>query len=162
MAYTLDYSLGLGVSKAGLTDLRAQLVDTSGADVGSAVSTGFTEIGSGYYLWHYTAFPDGHRGGVKFYSNAASATILAFIAINPEESENASTNADKLLGRNLAGGSDGGRTVRDALRALRNRISRPDGNGIGTVYAEDDSTPAWTFQMTVSSSAIPVAEIDPV
>lgn len=89
MAYTLDFSINLGTAGAGLTDLRAQLVNTSGADVGSAVSSGFVEIGtaSGFYLWHYTAIPAGHRGGVKFYSNAAASTILAFISINPEEGE---------------------------------------------------------------------------
>ena len=31
-------------------------------------------------------------------------------------------NADALLGRNLAGGSDGGRTVKDALRPGRNKV----------------------------------------
>lgn len=89
MSYTLDFSLNLGTAYAGKTDMRAQLVDTTGANVGSAVSTGFTEIGtsSGFYLWHYTAIPDAHRGGVKFYSNAASTTILAFASINPEEAE---------------------------------------------------------------------------
>lgn len=89
MAYTLDIAVILGSPKTGLSDLRAQLVDTAGSNVGSAVSTGFVEIGtSGSYLWHYASFPDGHRGGVKFYSAAASSTILAFTAINPEEAEN--------------------------------------------------------------------------
>lgn len=88
MAYTLDFALDLGPAKAGLSDLRAQLVDTAGSNTGSAVTTGFTEIGSGRYLWHYASFPDGHRGGVKFYSNAAPSTILAFASLNPEEAEN--------------------------------------------------------------------------
>jgi hypothetical protein len=87
MAYTLDFAIALSASKAGLSDLRAQLVDTAGADVGSAISTGFAEIGSGNYLWHCTTIPDAHRGGVKFYSLAASTVILAFAAINPEEAE---------------------------------------------------------------------------
>lgn len=86
MSYTLDYSIALGPGMTGLT-LAAQLVNTSGASVGSEVTTGFTEIGDGNYLWHYTAFPDGHRGGVKFYEDGAPGTILAFAAINPEEAE---------------------------------------------------------------------------
>jgi hypothetical protein len=86
MAYTLDFSLALGTSKTGLTDLRAQFVDTAGASVGLAVSTGFVEIGQGNYLWHATAVPSGHQGGVKFYSAADSATILAFSAINSSDS----------------------------------------------------------------------------
>lgn len=89
MSYALDFSLALGAGKAGLTDLRAQLVDSTGVSVGSAVSTGFVEIGSqGFYLWHYAAIPDAHRGAVKFYSAAASSTILALAAINPQEAEN--------------------------------------------------------------------------
>ena len=96
MAYTADFSLALGPANTGIADLRAQLVDTAGVSVGGAVSTLFTEIGTGFYLWHYTAFPDGHRGGVKFYSNAAPATILAFTAINPEELENVNAKLSTL------------------------------------------------------------------
>jgi hypothetical protein len=55
-------------------------------------------------------------------------------------------NADALLGRNIAGGSDGGRDVTSALRATRNRVVI-DGSTI-TVYAEDDTTPAWTGTVT--------------
>lgn len=88
MSYTLNFSLALGASKTGLADLRAQLVDSAGANSGSAISTGFIEIGTGNYLWSYGSFADGFRGGVKFYSNATPATILVFSAINPEEAEN--------------------------------------------------------------------------
>lgn len=88
MSYTLNFSLSLGPGKTGLTDLRAQLVDSSGANSGSAITTGFVEIGSqGFYLWNYASFADNFRGGVKFYSAAASSTILGFAAINPEEAE---------------------------------------------------------------------------
>lgn len=87
MSYTLNFSLALGPGKAGLTDLRAQLVTSGGANSGTAISTGFAEIGSGNYIWNYASFADDFRGGVKFYSNAASSTVLAFAAINPEEAE---------------------------------------------------------------------------
>ena len=86
MAYTLDFSLSLGSSKTGLT-MAAQLVDTSGSNVGSEVTSGFTEIGTGFYLWHYASIPDDHRGGVKFYEDGVAGTILGFAAINPEEGE---------------------------------------------------------------------------
>lgn len=53
--------------------------------------------------------------------------------------------ADKFLARNLGGGSDGGRTVQDALRTSRNKIAFDvPSAGQFTVYAEDDITPAWT------------------
>lgn len=103
MTYTLDFSLALGSSKTGLT-MACQLVDTSGANVGSEVTTGFTEIGQGYYLWNYASIPDAHRGGVKFYEDGVAGTILAFAAINPEEAEytdasvqTVDTNVDSIL-----------------------------------------------------------------
>lgn len=112
MAYTFDFALDLGPANTGLADLRAQLVDTAGSNSGSAVSTGFTEIGSGRYLWHYTGFPDGHRGGVKFYSNAAPSTILAFASINPEEAENTDVKTSTRSTLDAAGvWSHGARTL---------------------------------------------------
>ncbi len=68
--------------------------------------------------------------------------------------------ADKTLGRNLAGGVDGGRTVKDALRANRNRVTiDPDANTI-TVYEEDDITPAWTGAITTGDRD-PINDVDP-
>lgn len=87
MSYELTFAISIGVSNAGLSDLRAQLFDDSGSDVGSAVSSGFTELGDGFYVWNYASIPADHRGGVKFYSNADSGTILSAAAINPEEAE---------------------------------------------------------------------------
>lgn len=67
--------------------------------------------------------------------------------------------ADRLLARSLATGADGGRTVQDALRVLRNR--REDAAGTFTVYEEDDVTPAWTAA-TTRAAGNPITEIDPV
>ena len=86
MAYTLDFAISLGSSKTGLT-LNAQIVDTSGGDIGSAITTGFTEVGTGTYLLHCATIPDAHRGGIKFYESGVPATILALGSINPEEAE---------------------------------------------------------------------------
>jgi len=86
MSYTLNISLALGSTKTGLS-LAAQLVDSAGADSGSEVDTGFTEIGNGNYLWNYSGFPTDFRGGVKFYVQGFLTPILAFTAINPEEGE---------------------------------------------------------------------------
>jgi len=86
MAYTLDYAISLGSNQTGLT-LAARLVDTDGANTGSEITTGFTEIGDGNYHWHYASFPDDHRGGVKFYEDEVPGVILAFASINPEEAE---------------------------------------------------------------------------
>ncbi len=79
MSYTLDFSVALGSGSTGLT-LKAQLVNSAGADVGSEVTTGFTEIGAGNYLWSGT-IPDDHQGGVIFMDD--DDTVLAFSDINP-------------------------------------------------------------------------------
>lgn len=70
----------------------------------------------------------------------------------------AAENADKLLGRNLAGGADGGRTVQDALRPLRNKTSIA--GGTMTVCEEDDATTAWTAAVTTTPGD-PLSAIDP-
>lgn len=85
MAYSLCIGLALGSSQTGLT-LKAQLIDTVGASVGSEITAGFTEIGVGNYIWNYASFPDGHRGAVKFYTTGP--VYKAICAINPEEAEN--------------------------------------------------------------------------
>ena len=65
--------------------------------------------------------------------------------------------ADSLLSRNIAGGSDGGRMVKEALYALRNKV---DASGsVGTVYQTDDSTSGFTFSRT--TGAFPLQTIDP-
>lgn len=66
--------------------------------------------------------------------------------------------ADKILGRNLAGGSDGGRMVKDALRSLRNKTSITAGTL--TVTQEDDTTTAWTAAVTTTPGD-PLSAIDP-
>lgn len=66
--------------------------------------------------------------------------------------------ADKILGRSLATGADGGRTVQDALRSLRNR--QAIAAGTLTVYQENDTTAAWTAAITTAAGN-PLSEIDP-
>lgn len=66
--------------------------------------------------------------------------------------------ADRILARSIASGADGGRTIQDALRAIRNR--RAIAAGTLTVYEEDDATPAWTGAVTTAAGN-PINEIDP-
>jgi hypothetical protein len=85
MSYTAAYVIPLDT--AGLT-LSAQLVDTAGVNVGSAVTTGFVDLAGGFYGWAYGGFPDGFRGYVKVLNGA---TVLAAVAVNPEDGENLDT-----------------------------------------------------------------------
>ena len=64
--------------------------------------------------------------------------------------------ADKLLGRNVAGGSDGGRIVSEALYVLRNKVDA----GAGIVYATDDVTSSWAFTVSTTPGD-PIVSIDP-
>lgn len=67
--------------------------------------------------------------------------------------------SDALLDRDLSIGTDsGGRTVRNALRFLRNRF-RIAGATL-TVYKEDDATSSWTSTVTTTAGN-PVSESDP-
>ena len=73
----------------------------------------------------------------------------------------AAQNADKLLGRALAGGADGGRTVQDALRPLRNKVDTVSEPGYVLVMEEDDSTEAWRAALTTDAAAEPIVTVDP-
>lgn len=57
--------------------------------------------------------------------------------------------ADKILGRNIGGGSDTGRTVKQSLAALRNKVTL-----VGTtltIYDTDDTTSLWTGTVTLAT-----------
>lgn len=86
-------------------------------------------------------------------------TATGFSTLTTSDIPTTAAIADKILGRNLAGSSDGGRTVKDALRFLRNKWVRT--STTLTVYQEDDSTSAWTSTLVAGASLDPVASSDP-
>ncbi len=131
MAYTLATSIALGSANAGQT-LKAQLVDTAGADVGSEVSTGFVEFGGGYYLWTYDAFPDGFRGAVKILRS--DDVLLTIVSINPQETENADVKTSSVVlgGQGISPSAVDGAAVlplvsRDRVKVLLNIDATDDG-----------------------------------
>jgi hypothetical protein len=71
--------------------------------------------------------------------------------------------ADGILNRDMATGTDSGsdsvRTVRQALRFLRNKWAVS--GGAITVYKEDDSTASWTAVLGTTAGANPVTSLDP-
>lgn len=132
MAYEATFSMSLGTSNTGIADLRAQLIDDSGANVGSAISTGFVEIDNGFYQWNYTSIPDGHRGGVRFYSAASSGVTLSFGSINPEELENTDSKTSQIwhtLTSGLTTAGSAGKLLVDKLNLITSPISQ---TAIGT------------------------------
>ena len=66
--------------------------------------------------------------------------------------------ADALLGRNIAGGADGGRTVTEAVYLLRNRSEIAGGELV--VYGTDDATSSWSANVTTTAGN-PISQIDP-
>lgn len=88
----------------------------------------------------------------------AGASIAADIDAIPTAVE----NADTLLDRNMGTGTDSGsptvRTVRQALRFLRNKWSIS--GGTLTVTKEDDTTASWTGAVTTTAGN-PVSAVDP-
>lgn len=86
--------------------------------------------------------------------------IIAKLPSDAGSIPTASENADSLLRRNVAGGSDGGRMVKEALYVSRNKVSIDPTTGALTVYGIDDVTPAWTGTVTrVAADAL--AAVDP-
>ncbi len=93
-------------------------------------------------------------GGIAATAFAANAITAAALA-----QDAAQEIADEILNRNLAGGGSGDtRNVRNALRALRNRVAIVAGTA--TVFQEDDATTAWTAAITTAAGD-PISEVDP-
>jgi hypothetical protein len=71
--------------------------------------------------------------------------------------------ADEMLARDLGSGLNAGaaeeRTVRSALRALRNKVNV--GSSQMVVKKEDDTTDAWTASVTTTAISSNVSGIDP-
>ena len=88
MTYTIPITLDLGPAHTGKT-VYAQLKNESWTNVGSAITTGITEIGtSGKYRTVLT-IPDAHSGFVSFYFSTADANTpcCPVGAISPEDKE---------------------------------------------------------------------------
>jgi len=71
--------------------------------------------------------------------------------------------ADAVLDRNMATGTDSGsttvRTVRQALRFLRNKWTLT--SGTLSVKKEDDSTESWDATVGTTASGTPIISVDP-
>jgi len=73
-----------------------------------------------------------------------------------------SSIADSLLARNIAGGSDGTRTVGHTMAAIRNKVSVDPSTGAFTIYDTDDTTPLWTGVASfAAASRNPLQTVDP-
>jgi hypothetical protein len=113
-----------------------------------------------------TGFNDLDSPGVRAAVGLASANLdaqLAPLASMGGSAPTAIEIADTLLDRDMAAGGDTGspskRTVRQALRFLRNKWSSTGENLL--VMKEDDATISWISQLTTTPGAPPVTGSDP-
>lgn len=132
MAYTLDISISLGSSYTDKT-LNGQLVTTAGVNTGDPITSGFTHIGNGCYIFHYSSWVNGFRGGLKIFESGQE-DILAFVAINPEEVEycNADVSSQFSDTNDLIGDAE---DKVDSVIAQTNKLRFTGATGSEEVYA---------------------------
>lgn len=131
---------------------------------GNTVQTGdsFARIGAAGVGLTSVAVAVGGIQSTTFAAGAIDAAAIAADAIGSTELAQSAAQeiADEVLNRDLAGGGSGNtRNVRNALRAIRNKVS--ESGGTLTVTQEDDATPAWTATVTRSASTNPITTVDP-
>jgi hypothetical protein len=146
--------------------ITAASIATGAIDADALATDAVTEIAAGTWNYDISAISTPGTAGLFLTdTNVDTSNILSSVATIEasttviESIAYKQSMADYLLGRNIAGGSDGGRTVKDAFRALRNK-SEIVGTTL-TVYQENDTTSAWTATVSSSASADPVTGIDP-
>ncbi len=171
-SHTTSGSFGEGVASVQGNVTGATGSVTAAVTISAGTGTGQVDLSSGQVkVQQGTAAGqlDTTTGQVKVQSGTGSGQISltsgqVTVGTNNDKtgyaltvSERASV-ADKLLGRTVAGGADGGRTVTNALRSSVNKVAIAAGTM--TVYQEDDSTPAFTAAV-VTSAGNPISSIDP-
>lgn len=117
----------------------------------SGVSVGVLDIKPGAYSG---VSVEVKAGGIQASSFGPSSVDAAAFA-----SDAASEIADRLLVRNIAGGADSGRSVGEALFALRNRTQLSDVSYI--VYQNDDTGIAWHASLATVDSTVRVTDANP-
>ena len=141
-------ALNLGAGKAGLTDLRAQLLDSE-TTVTATVSTGFTELSDGQYVWTYT-LPAG-TAFVRFYSAADANDIYFTLAVASDRSIPDGSGGDIRVAYLYARDVD----EVEGMVLYYQRIGVADGTGDGwddSIHSvESDAYGLFEFETTVGS-----------
>lgn len=152
-AANLDTQIGTLATAANLATL-AGYVDTEVAAILAAVDT---EVAAIKAITDQMVFTVANRLDVQLLGASAGTLTASALATDA-----ANEIADALLDRDMSTGTDSGsstvRTVRQALRALRNRVAIA--TGTVTVYKENDSTSSWTGAVTTAAGD-PISEVDP-
>jgi hypothetical protein len=95
--------------------------------------------------------------------STSTGAVPVQITMYPAEAGDFNAMADDLLARDIGSGTGAGstneRTVRSALRTIRNKVTVA--GGTMTVTKEDDATSAYTAAVTTNAAADPIVGIDP-
>ncbi len=166
---------GLTSATAGLTayyhrntDTTATVISLTTMTIGTFTSSGFAEIdATNMPGWYQFCPPNAScaSGATEVGFHLKGATNMAPLPLEIDLGAQIDGNAaaDAMLDRDMSVGTDSGsttvRTIRQALRTLRNKVSV--GSGAMTVCKEDDSTSSWTAAVTTTPGADPVTAIDP-
>lgn len=156
--YTWTLLLPAGPLYTGLTDLRAQLVDTDGDNVGGVIDEGFVEVGSnGDYLFTYDEYPSDQTVGVIFYSAGAPSVTLGSVVMNPAELDK-NVLADAINARSMShiDGSAETNSIYELVQGILQSIT------VGpqwTIYETDGTTPFNERDLTLDDTAKPVTGV---
>lgn len=145
MSYTVHFAFD---SVPGQT-VYGQLLDTSFATSGSALTTGITEVGNNGHYGYVATMTDAFEGFIKFYVSGDTDDVIALFAITPRELspfnavfDNSETGltlmtlfSAALLGKTSAG--VGGWTARDLADAKNRIVATIDSNGYRTAVTTD-------------------------
>lgn len=135
---------------ASTTNITAGTIATVSGNVNGSVNSVTTGVSIANGAITTTTFGAGAIDAAAIAANAIGASELATDA--------AEEIADTILGRNVAGGSNTGRLVKEALYPLRNKVVIAAGTM--TVYQTDDTTSSWTATVATTAGD-PISSVDP-
>ena len=165
----LDKTDGV-TEEAGLAGTMVVKLSKNGGALGARNSaTAISYDAAGNYLVELDATDTNTLGRLRVQVNAAATHLPVWqdFTVVPSDvwdllfATGLAAIADKLLGRNIAGASDGGRTVTSALRSLRNKVDTVSVPGKAIIYREDDATEDHRRDLTTDASALPIVTADP-
>ena len=117
-----------------------------------------TEVGNGQYYIDLTA-PEMNADHVAFVCKSNGKQVCE--DFYPMEEDDADLWFLRIAKRDMSTVTgESARSFLNALRLLRNKFE-VDGSNVLHVKKEDDSTDAWTSQLTTSASAAPIVSSDP-
>lgn len=137
--------------------ITAASIATNAIDADALATDAVTEIVNAVMTVDPSTFP-GTSSGYWLYEAGLNSQQLLSDTNYINSTLYVESIADTILGRNVGGGSNAGRLVKEALYALRNKSEI-----IGTTLSVYDASDAlsWTATVASSSSADPVTGIDP-